>query len=73
MQFWAYKEVKNAVDIRKKLNTYISIGIASINPFNPSKIIGGRGIIYEGKLFLKEIVDNVLKLVPIKSEICLLN
>lgn len=68
----SYEEVKTAVEIRKEAYKYISIGIASIiSLLNPSKIIIGGGMANEGDLFLKEIVDNVSKLIPIKSEICL--
>jgi glucokinase len=68
----SYKEVKNAVDIREEAYKYISIGIASIvTLLNPSKIIIGGGMANEGELFLQEIVYNVSKLIPIKSEICL--
>jgi glucokinase len=68
----SYKGLKNAVEVREETYKYISIGIASIIALlNPSKIIIGGGMTNEGDLFLKEIIENVSKLTPIKSEICI--
>jgi glucokinase len=68
----SYEGVENAVEIRELAYKYISIGIASIIALlNPSKIIIGGGMTNEGELFLKEIIGNVSKLIPIKSEICI--
>jgi glucokinase len=68
----SYNDVKNAVEIREEAYKYISIAIASIiTLLNPSKIIIGGGMANAGELFLKEIIGNVSKLIPIKSEICI--
>jgi glucokinase len=68
----SYKDVKNAVEIREEAYKYISIAIASIIALlNPSKIIIGGGMANAGELFLKEIIRNVSKLIPMKSEICI--